>query len=106
MNEHCLQVVPVSKAQARQRSGRAGRDGPGQCYRLYTEATFQALPDVTVPEILRTNLATTVLQLKAIGIPDILTFDFMEPPPRASLLKAMELLLSLEAIVCPSTGNQ
>jgi HrpA-like RNA helicase len=96
---HWLQVVPVSKAQARQRSGRAGREAPGKCFRLYPEAAFQALPDTTPPEILRVSLATVVLQLKAIGIHDVCDFDFMDPPPKATLLKALELLYALQALV-------
>lgn len=93
-----LQVVPTSKAQARQRSGRAGREAPGKCFRLYPESAFAALPDTTIPEIQRTNLVSAVLQLKAMGIHDILNFDFMDPPPRATLVKSLELLYALEAI--------
>ena len=77
-----LVVAPISQASAKQRAGRAGRTGPGKCYRLYTENAYtnEMLP-VTVPEIQRTNLANTVLLLKAIGINDLLNFDFMDPPP-------------------------
>lgn len=63
-------------------SGRAGREGPGKCFRLYTESAFSELKDSTVPEIKRCNLANVVLQLKALGIDDILGFDFMEKPSR------------------------
>ncbi|KAF4532358.1 hypothetical protein B566_EDAN003662 [Ephemera danica] len=72
------------KAQAKQRAGRAGRTGPGKCYRLYTERAYrdEMLP-TPVPEIQRTNLATTVLQLKTMGINDLLHFDFMDAPPMA-----------------------
>lgn len=70
------------KAQAKQRAGRAGRTGPGKCYRLYTErAQRDEMLSTNVPEIQRTNLASTVLQLKAMGINDLLSFDFMDPPP-------------------------
>lgn len=82
-----LQVVPVSQAQARQRSGRAGREAPGKAYRLYTEASFSELPPATPPEILRTNLASVVLQLKALGVSDVLGFDFLDPPPRAAIIR-------------------
>lgn len=77
-----LIVTPISQAQAKQRAGRAGRTGPGKCYRLYTERAYrdEMLPSA-VPEIQRTNLASTVLSLKAMGINDLLDFDFMDPPP-------------------------
>lgn len=70
------------QAQSKQRSGRAGRTGPGKCYRLYTERAYrdEMLP-TAVPEIQRTNLASTILSLKAMGINDLLSFDFMDPPP-------------------------
>ena len=66
-------VVPISQSSAMQRAGRAGRTGPGKCYRLYTLEAFQhdMLP-TTVPEIQRTNLANTVLLLKAMGINDLI----------------------------------
>jgi ATP-dependent RNA helicase DHX8/PRP22 len=94
-----LVVVPISQAQARQRAGRAGRTGPGKCYRLYTEQAYknEMLP-TTIPEIQRTNLGTTVLTLKAMGINDLLHFDFMDPPPVQTLVSAMEELYVLEAL--------
>ncbi|KAJ3362316.1 DEAH-box ATP-dependent RNA helicase prp22 [Allomyces arbusculus] len=94
-----LVVVPISQAQARQRAGRAGRTGPGKCYRLYTESAYrnEMLPN-TVPEIQRTNLADTVLKLKAMGINDLLRFDFMDPPPPQTLITAMETLYHLSAL--------
>ncbi|KAL4517246.1 hypothetical protein Ndes2437B_g06850 [Nannochloris sp. 'desiccata'] len=94
----CLEVCPVSQAQARQRSGRAGREAPGKAFRLYTEDTFSKLAATTEPEIKRANLTTVVLQLKALGIPDPLSFDFMDPPPKLALLRALELLLALGAL--------
>lgn len=63
-------------------SGRAGREGPGKCYRLYTVQAFEKLDDSTVPEIKRCNLASVVLQLKALGIDNVLRFDFMDKPSR------------------------
>lgn len=63
-------------------SGRAGRDGPGKCFRLYTENEFDKLKDSTEPEIKRCNLSNVVLQLKALGIDDILGFDFIDKPSR------------------------
>lgn len=94
-----LVVTPISQAQAKQRSGRAGRTGPGKCYRLYTERAYrdEMLP-TAVPEIQRTNLASTVLSLKAMGINDLLSFDFMDPPPMETLISAMEQLHSLSAL--------
>ncbi|KAJ1652896.1 DEAH-box ATP-dependent RNA helicase prp22, partial [Coemansia sp. RSA 25] len=94
-----LIITPISQAQAKQRSGRAGRTGPGKCYRLYTESAFrnEMLPN-SVPEIQRVNLASTVLQLKAMGINDLIGFDFMDPPPVQILIAALELLHSLGAL--------
>ncbi|KAH3686614.1 hypothetical protein WICPIJ_002413 [Wickerhamomyces pijperi] len=94
-----LQVRPISRAQANQRSGRAGRTGPGRCYRLYTEFSYQKeMSANTVPEIQRQNLSNTVLMLKAIGINDILKFEFMDPPSRESILLSLNDLYYLGAI--------
>jgi ATP-dependent RNA helicase DHX8/PRP22 len=94
-----LVISPISQAQARQRAGRAGRTGPGRCYRLYTEAAFKnEMVETTVPEIQRTNLANTVLQLKAMGINDLLSFDFMDAPPVHTMIAAMESLYALGAL--------
>ncbi|KAF5118480.1 hypothetical protein DV454_000527 [Geotrichum candidum] len=94
-----LVISPISQAQANQRSGRAGRTGPGKCYRLYTEQAFQTemLPN-TIPEIQRQNLSNTILMLKAMGINDLLHFDFMDPPPANTLLTALEELYALSAL--------
>ncbi|KAL2364148.1 hypothetical protein RJZ56_002909 [Blastomyces dermatitidis] len=94
-----LVVTPISQAQAKQRSGRAGRTGPGKCFRLYTEAAYQSemLP-TTVPEIQRQNLSHTILMLKAMGINDLLHFDFMDPPPTNTMLTALEELYALSAL--------
>jgi ATP-dependent RNA helicase DHX8/PRP22 len=94
-----LVVTPISQASAKQRSGRAGRTGPGKCYRLYTEAALRTemLP-TSIPEIQRTNLGNVVLQLKAMGIHDLLKFDFMDPPPVATLVGAMQSLYALGAL--------
>jgi ATP-dependent RNA helicase DHX8/PRP22 len=94
-----LVVTPISQASARQRAGRAGRTGPGKCYRLYTEQAYKTemLP-TNIPEIQRTHLGNTVLQLKAMGINDLLGFDFMDPPPVATLVGAMEGLHALGAL--------
>ncbi|KAF3061421.1 ATP-dependent RNA helicase DHX8 [Daldinia childiae] len=94
-----LVVTPISQAQANQRAGRAGRTGPGKCFRLYTEAAYQSemLP-TTIPEIQRQNLANTILMLKAMGINDLLHFDFMDPPPTNTMLTALEELYALSAL--------
>ncbi|KAK1771543.1 P-loop containing nucleoside triphosphate hydrolase protein [Phialemonium atrogriseum] len=94
-----LVVTPISQAQANQRAGRAGRTGPGKCFRLYTEAAYQSemLP-TTVPEIQRQNLSHTILMLKAMGINDLLHFDFMDPPPINTMLTALEELYALSAL--------
>lgn len=90
-----LTAVPVSQASANQRAGRAGRTKPGKCYRLYTESTYSTLPASTIPEIQRSNLAPVILQLKALGIDNILRFDFLTPPPAELVTRALELLYSL-----------
>lgn len=94
-----LVISPISQAQANQRAGRAGRTGPGKCYRLYTESAYEneMLPN-TVPEIQRQNLAHTILMLKAMGINDLLHFDFMDPPPSNTMLMALEELYQLSAL--------
>lgn len=93
-----LTVVPVSKASAAQRAGRAGRTRAGKCFRLYTEASHAALPDANEPEIRRSNLAEPVLRLKALGIDNVLRFDYPTPPPAELLARALELLFALGAL--------
>ena len=93
-----LTAVPVSKASATQRAGRAGRTKPGKCYRLYTEAAFSRLSESTVPEIQRSDLAPIVLQLKALGIDNIVRFNFITSPPSCLVTRAFELLYSLGAV--------
>ncbi|KAF9977879.1 DEAH-box ATP-dependent RNA helicase prp43 [Actinomortierella ambigua] len=94
-----LLVSPISKASAQQRSGRAGRTRPGKCFRLYTENAFmKELIETTYPEILRSNLGTVVLQLKKLGIDDLVHFDFMDPPAPETLMRALELLNYLGAL--------
>jgi ATP-dependent RNA helicase DHX8/PRP22 len=94
-----LVVAPISKAAAKQRAGRAGRTGPGKCYRLYTEAAYKnEMLDSPVPEIQRANMAQTVLTLKAMGINDLLNFDFMDKPSEPSMVSAMHTLYTLGAL--------
>ena len=99
MGMDSLVVAPISKASSRQRAGRAGRTGPGKCFRLYTEAAFthEMLP-TSVPEIQRTNLGMTVLALKAMGINNLLGFDFMDPPSAQTLIQALQTLYNLGAL--------
>ena len=93
-----LTATTVSKAAAAQRAGRAGRTKPGKCFRLYTEDAFRELPEANVPEIQRSNLAPFILQLKALGIDNVVRFDYLTPPPAELLIKATELLFSLGAL--------
>ncbi|KAI4522627.1 pre-mRNA splicing factor [Schizophyllum commune Loenen D] len=94
-----LIVVPCSRASANQRAGRAGRVGPGKAFRLYTKWAFNnELEASTVPEIQRTNLGMVVLLLKSLGINDLLGFEFMDPPPGETLMRALELLYALGAL--------
>lgn len=93
-----LTAVPISKASATQRAGRAGRTKPGKCFRLYTQQSYESLPDTTVPEIQRSNLAPVVMQLKALGIDNIVRFDFLTSPPAELVIRALELLYSLGAV--------
>ncbi|CAH0389215.1 unnamed protein product [Bemisia tabaci] len=94
-----LQIYPISQANANQRSGRAGRTGPGQCFRMYTEKQFKdELLVTTVPEIQRTNLANTVLLLKSLGVQDLLQFHFMDPPPQDNILNSLYQLWILGAL--------
>lgn len=92
-------VVPISKASANQRAGRAGRTAPGKCFRLYTAWAYKhELEDNTVPEIQRINLGNAVLMLKALGINDLIHFDFLDPPPHETLVLALEQLYALGAL--------
>ncbi|KAI1284186.1 P-loop containing nucleoside triphosphate hydrolase protein [Xylaria sp. FL0933] len=94
-----LVVVPCSRASANQRSGRAGRVGPGKCFRLYTRyAYMNEMDESTTPEIQRTNLNGVVLQLKSLGINQLLEFEFMDPPPTESLIGALNQLFALQAL--------
>jgi len=94
-----LQVTPISQASANQRAGRAGRTGPGSCFRLYTDVMFRSeMYENTVPEIQRTNLANVVLLLKSLNVDNLLKFDFMDPPPQETLLNSMYQLWVLGAL--------
>ncbi|GFF32576.1 probable ATP-dependent RNA helicase prh1 [Aspergillus udagawae] len=93
-----LLVKPISKSAAIQRKGRAGREAPGQCYRLYTEKDYLALDETNTPEILRCDLSQALLNMKARGVDDVMGFPFLTRPPRESLEKALLQLLSIDAL--------
>ncbi|NXX10586.1 PRP16 helicase, partial [Podargus strigoides] len=100
-----LQIYPISQANANQRAGRAGRTGPGHCFRLYTQSAYKnELLTTTVPEIQRTNLANVVLLLKSLGVQDLLQFHFMDPPPEDNMLNSMYQLWILGALDNTGTG--
>lgn len=99
MGMNALQVFPCAQAAVNQRAGRAGRTGPGTCYRLYTESAYkhEMLLSV-VPEIQRTNLGNVVLLLKSLNVENLLDFDFMDPPPQENILNSMYSLWILGAL--------
>jgi hypothetical protein len=85
----CLVVVPIARSEAWQRSGRAGRQQPGVCYRLYPESAFLELRSQIVPEILRSNLSLVILQLKSVNVHDVMGFEWMSKPPKAAIVRAL-----------------
>ncbi|QSS61394.1 ATP-dependent RNA helicase Prh1 [Histoplasma capsulatum] len=93
-----LLVKPISKSAAIQRKGRAGREAPGQCYRLYTEKDYLALQETNTPEILRCDLSQAILNMKARGVDDIMCFPFLTRPSREALEKALLQLFSIQAL--------
>lgn len=93
-----LPIEPVSQASANQRKGRCGRVSEGICIRLYSEADFLSRPEFTDPEILRTNLASVILQMTALGLGDIQAFPFVEAPDKRNIQDGVRLLEELGAI--------
>ncbi|KAJ4300759.1 Salivary acidic proline-rich phosphoprotein 1/2 [Kalmusia sp. IMI 367209] len=93
-----LLAKPISKSAAIQRKGRAGREAPGQCYRLYTETDYKTLEERTTPEILRCDLSQSLLTMKARGVNDVLNFPFLDRPPREAMGKALMQLFHLGAL--------
>ncbi|HWK54907.1 MAG TPA: ATP-dependent RNA helicase HrpA, partial [Hyphomicrobiales bacterium] len=93
-----LPIEPISQASANQRAGRCGRLGPGTCVRLYSEADFQARPAFTDTEITRTNLASVILQMLALGLGDIEKFPFLEAPDSRAVRDGYRLLEELQAV--------
>lgn len=93
-----LPIEPISQASANQRAGRCGRVAPGICFRLYDETDFLNRPEYTDPEILRTNLASVILQMATSGLGDIQNFPFLEAPDRRQVNDGYKLLEELSAV--------
>ncbi|MCF7551504.1 ATP-dependent RNA helicase HrpA [Pseudonocardia sp. WMMC193] len=93
-----LPIEKISQASANQRAGRCGRTSDGICIRLYAEDDFDARPEFTDPEILRTNLASVVLQMIALDLGEISAFPFVEPPDRRDVADGLALLHELGAV--------
>ncbi|KOX00459.1 ATP-dependent helicase [Streptomyces sp. NRRL B-1140] len=93
-----LPIEPVSQASANQRKGRCGRTSDGICIRLYSEDDFNARPEFTDAEILRTNLASVILQMTAAGLGDIEKFPFIDPPDHRNIRDGVQLLQELNAL--------
>jgi ATP-dependent helicase HrpA len=92
-----LPIEPISQASANQRKGRSGRTSDGICIRLYSEEDFGSRPEFTDPEILRTNLASVILQMAAIGLGDVPKFPFIDPPDARNIADGLVLLAELNA---------
>ena len=93
-----LPIEPISQASANQRAGRCGRVAPGVCLRLYTQDDFDQRAEFTEPEILRTNLASVILQMTSLGLGDVSKFDFLDPPDSRAVRDGVALLEELGAI--------
>lgn len=93
-----LIVCPISKANAKQRTGRAGRVRPGKCYRLYSQEEFESFEENTAPEIQRCNLTTLIMMIKALGVKNALSFDLMSLPTVEALAHGLESLYALGAL--------
>ena len=104
MGMDALQITPISQANANQRSGRAGRTGPGTAWRMYTEYAYRNEMFLqTIPEIQRTNLSNVLLQVKSLGVKNLLDFDFMDPPPQDTMMTSLYDLWALGAL--DNTGD-
>ena len=98
-----LKIAPISQASAQQRAGRAGRTCPGKCFRLYTGASFDLeLPPFSLPEIMRNELSGMILNLNMLGYPQLTNFDFLEAPATETILRGLEVLQQIEAMISPS----
>ncbi|MGH8661620.1 MAG: ATP-dependent RNA helicase HrpA [Burkholderiales bacterium] len=98
-----LRIEPVSRASADQRAGRCGRTAAGVCIRLYSEEDYRARPQYTDPEILRSSLAAVILRMKALGLPDVERFPFLDPPAPRMIADGYQLLNELGAV--DESGN-
>ena len=101
-----LPIEPISQASANQRKGRCGRVTEGICIRLYSEEDFESRPEFTDPEILRTNLASVILQMTALGLGDIEAFPFVEAPDKRNIQDGVRLLDELGAITEKAKGER
>jgi ATP-dependent helicase HrpA len=102
-----LPIEAISQASANQRSGRCGRVEAGIAIRLYSEEDYAGRPEFTDPEILRTNLASVILQMTSLGLGDVARFPFVEPPDRRQVTAGVQLLDELGALVSTSsTGGR
>ncbi|RUM40557.1 MAG: ATP-dependent helicase HrpB, partial [Desulfocapsa sp.] len=105
-----LRTLPISKASAKQRSGRAGRLGPGRCYRLWTKATHYSKPDFLPPEIVNADLSSLLLEVLQWGVQDPLELYWLDPPRKGQLSQARLLLEQLGALdnngTLTNTGKQ
>ncbi|HEY6422654.1 MAG TPA: ATP-dependent RNA helicase HrpA, partial [Pseudonocardiaceae bacterium] len=100
-----LPIEPVSQASAAQRAGRCGRTSDGICIRLYSAEDFQSRPEFTDPEIVRTHLASVILQMAALDLGDVAAFGFMDPPDRRQISDGVALLRELGALQEHPTGG-
>jgi len=100
-----LPIEPVSQASATQRAGRCGRTSDGICVRLYSEQDFESRPEFTDPEIVRTHLASVILQMAALNLGDVAAFGFIDPPDRRQISDGVALLRELGALQGPPTGG-
>ncbi|HSJ33953.1 MAG TPA: ATP-dependent RNA helicase HrpA [Acidimicrobiia bacterium] len=101
-----LPIEPISRASADQRAGRCGRIGPGVCIRLYSEEDYLARPQFTEPEIQRTNLASVILQMAALGLGSIESFPFLDPPDTRTVRDGVALLEELGAVNKGAEGGR
>ena len=99
LNIDTLQINQISKNSAIQRTGRAGRESEGKCFRLYSEETYNKFNEYTEPEILRINLRNVIIQLLSIGFEKIDKIDFLDKPPKENYQSAYEDLINLKAIL-------
>uniref|UniRef100_A0A8D0HI25 Probable ATP-dependent RNA helicase DHX40 n=1 Tax=Sphenodon punctatus TaxID=8508 RepID=A0A8D0HI25_SPHPU len=94
-----LEVVPISKSEALQRAGRAGRTSSGKCYRVYSKEFWeQCMPDHMVPEIKRTSLTSVILALKCLAVHDVIRFPYLDRPEERHILEALKQLYQCDAI--------